>query len=276
MLFRSKDLAAGNLADAAKKLAQAAAEQDAPSAERVNAALKEALDHLAEQRDRVSKQIEKLQQQAAGGRQDLLKRIAETVNELAQQGKAVAREGGASKQGAQKKMTDDDLRRLLGALENLKDQQQQRGEQGDGPQGGAPQQGQQREGEADGGGKVAMLNFSRGENSSADPEEGFNSPSGKPGNGKDRDTTKDPFGAKSDAPKEAAQQVRSRGQLGEGESLSALIPSAEAGDEKAARRYREIYDAAAFTAEDAVTQENIPLGARFLIRRYFEAIRPKQ
>ena len=42
------------------------------------------------------------------------------------------------------------------------------------------------------------------------------------------------------------------------------------------RRYRELYDAASFAAEDAVTQENIPLGARFLIRRYFQAIRPKQ
>ena len=62
----------------------------------------------------------------------------------------------------------------------------------------------------------------------------------------------------------------------EGESLSVLIPSAAAGDAKAERRYRELYDAASSAAEDAVTQENIPLGARFLIRRYFQAIRPKQ
>ncbi len=108
------------------------------------------------------------------------------------------------------------------------------------------------------------------------PEDGLESPSGKPGNGKDRDTTRDPFGAKSDGAKDAAPKAQNRGQLGEGESLSTLIPSAAAGDEKAARRYRELYDAASFAAEDAVTQENIPLGARFLIRRYFHAIRPKQ
>jgi hypothetical protein len=29
-------------------------------------------------------------------------------------------------------------------------------------------------------------------------------------------------------------------------------------------------------AEDAVQQENIPLGSRLLIKRYFEAIRPKE
>ncbi len=108
------------------------------------------------------------------------------------------------------------------------------------------------------------------------PEDSINFPSGKPGSGKDRDTTKDPFGTKSAAEKDAARKEQGAGQLGAGESLSVLIPSAAAGDEKAVRRYRELYDAASFAAEDAVTQENIPLGARFLIRRYFQAIRPKQ
>ena len=268
----AKDIVGGNLADAAKKLAQAAAGQDAPSEEAVRETLKQALDHLAERREQVSKQIEKLQQRAADGRQDLLKKIADSLNELAQQGKNVARDGkGAAQQDAQKKMTDEDLKRLLGALENLKDQQQ-----GDGPEGGEPQPGEPKEGDGDREGKVAMLNFSSGEKPSGNPEDGIKSPSGKPGNDGDKDTTKDPFGAKSAAPKSAARKEQDAVQLGAGESLSALIPSAAAGDEKAARRYRELYDAAAFAAEDAVTQENIPLGARFLIRRYFQAIRPKQ
>jgi len=266
----AKDIASGNLADAAKKLAQAA--KDESSAEQVNATLKQALDHLAEQRDRVSKQIEKLQQAGEDGRQDLLKRVADAVNDLAQQGKNVAREGKDGAKGEQKKMTDEDLRRLLGALEGLKDQQQQ----GDGPPGGQPQQGEPRGGGEEGEGKVAMLNFSHRENPGAMDEDSIKSPSGKPGNGKDKDTTKDPFGANSAAPKSAARKEQEAVQLAAGESLSALIPSAAAGDEKAARRYRELYDTASFAAEDAVTQENIPLGARFLIRRYFQAIRPKQ
>ncbi len=269
----AKDIAGGNLAEAAKKLAETA--KDESSAEQVNATLKQALDHLAERREEVSKQIEKLQQAGEGGRRDLLKRIAEALNDLAQQGKNVARDGKGSPKSEQKKMTDDDLRRLLGALEGIKDQQQ-RQQEGDGPQGGQPQPGEQKEGEANGDGKVAMLNFPTGEKPGETPGESIHFPSGKPGNGTDRDTTKDPFGAKSAAPNDAARKEQNAGQLGEGESLSALIPSAAAGDEKAVRRYRELYDAAAFAAEDAVTQENIPLGARFLIRRYFQAIRPKQ
>ncbi len=269
----AKDIAGGNLAEAAKKLAQTA--QDKPLAEQVNATLKQALDHLAERREEVSKQIEKLQQGGEGGRQDLMKQIADALNDLAQQGKNVAREGKAGSKGEQKKMTDDDLRRLLGALEGMKDQQR-RQQEGDGPQVGPPQPGEPKQGDASGEGKVAMLNFSTGERPGRDSQDSIHSPSGKPGDDGDKDTTKDPFGANSAAPKSAARKEQDAVQLGAGESLSALIPSAAAGDEKAARRYRELYDAASFAAEDAVTQENIPLGARFLIRRYFEAIRPKQ
>ena len=267
----AKDIAGGNLAEAAKKIA-AAAQDDSPNGDAVRDTLKQALDHLAEKRGEVSKQIEKLQQQAASGRQDLLKQLAETLNDLAQQGKNVARDGKGAQQDAQKKMTDEDLKRLLGALENLKNQQQQ----GDGPQGGEPQPGEPGAGDGDREGKVAMLNFSTGERPGRNSEGSLNSPSGKPGTDGDRDTTKDPFGKKSDAPKSAVRKEQEAVQLGAGESLSTLIPSAAAGDEKAVRRYRELYDTASFAAEDAVTQENIPLGARFLIRRYFQAIRPKQ
>ena len=53
------------------------------------------------------------------------------------------------------------------------------------------------------------------------------------------------------------------------------MPSAAAGDAKATRRYKELTEAAASAAEDAVMQETIPLGARFLIKRYFDAIRAR-
>jgi len=66
-----------------------------------------------------------------------------------------------------------------------------------------------------------------------------------------------------------------KGQLSEGESLSMMLPAV--GDKsKAARRYKELYEAAAGAAENAVEQENIPLGSRFLIKRYFESIRPQE
>jgi hypothetical protein len=53
-----------------------------------------------------------------------------------------------------------------------------------------------------------------------------------------------------------------------------MMPSA-ADNSKAARRYKELVEAAAASAEDAVEQEEIPLGSRFLVKRYFESIRPK-
>jgi hypothetical protein len=37
-----------------------------------------------------------------------------------------------------------------------------------------------------------------------------------------------------------------------------------------------LYDSLAPAAEDAVVQEEIPLGSRLLLRRYFEAIRPQE
>ena len=163
-------------------------------------------------------------------------------------------------------MTDEDLKKLLGALQNLKNQQQ-----GEGPAGGEPQ-----EGEGDPNGPIAMLNFGKGKNPDENPGDGINFPSGQPGTDKDKGTTENPFGKQGAEAKDAAKKDQLSGRFGEGESLSALIPTAAAGGEKATRRYKELYDAAAADAEDAVTQENIPLGSRFLIKRYFEAIRPKQ
>ena len=54
-----------------------------------------------------------------------------------------------------------------------------------------------------------------------------------------------------------------------------MLPSA--GDtSKSARRYKELYESIAGAAENSVEQENIPLGSRFLIKRYFESIRPRE
>ena len=263
----AKDMQGGNLADAAKKLAQAAQQQDAPSEEQVRKEIQQALDHLAERKEQLSKEMEQLRNAAKageGGRQDLLQQLADMLNDLQQQGKTAGRKDakGAGQKGAGKPMTDEDLKKLLGALQNLKNQQQ-----GQGPLGGEPQ-----EGEGDPQGAIAMLNFGKGKQ----PGEDANFPSGQPGTGKDKGTTESPFGKQGADPKLAGQKDSLSGKFGEGESLSALIPTAAAGNEKATRRYQQLYDAAASDAEDAVTQENIPLGSRFLIRRYFEAIRPKQ
>ena len=265
----AKDMLGGNLAGAAKKLAEAAQQPEAPSEEQVRKTIQQALDHLAQRKEQLSKEIEKLREQAKageGGRQDLLQQVADMLNDLQQQGKmAERRDGkGAGQKGAGKPMTDEDLKKLLGALQNLKNQQQ-----GEGSAGGEPQEGDPQ-------GPIAMLNFGKGKNAGENPGEGVNFPSGQTGTEKDMGTTENPFGKQGAEAKDAATKDQLSGRFGEGESLSALIPTVAAGGEKATRRYKELYEAAAADAEGAVTQEAIPLGSRFLIKRYFEAIRPKQ
>ena len=63
--------------------------------------------------------------------------------------------------------------------------------------------------------------------------------------------------------------------MGEGESLRDFTIAA-GDDSKSSQRYRNLYNAMAPAAEDALLQENIPLGSRFFIKRYFQNIRPKE
>jgi hypothetical protein len=257
----AKDIQAGDLAGAAKKMEDAAARQDESSAKEISRTLKEALDHLAERREQASKQIEKLQRESAeGGRGELLKQIAEVLNEMQPQSK------GAGAKGTGKPMTDDDLKKLLGALQEMKNQQQ------GGEAGGAEPQ----DGEPGSDGPIAMSDFGQRGNAAGDPGDALNAPTGVPGMDGEKGASGDPLAKRGDDARDAARKEQLSGRLAEGETLSALIPSAAAGDEKAARRYKELYEAAAGYAEDAVAQEELPLGSRFLIKRYFEAIRPKQ
>jgi hypothetical protein len=157
------------------------------------------------------------------------------------------------------------MKELLSALENAKFSE------GNGPSDGQQQPGGQKPGD---GGQVAIQSFSNG-NSDGPPQPGdAQSPSGKPGSERDFGTSATPFGAKNPE-QEKGGELALKGQLGQGETLSMMLPSA--GDQsRAARRYKDLYEAAAANAQDAVQQENIPLGSRFLIKRYFESIRPQE
>ena len=278
----AKDLQQGNFAEAARKLAEAA--KDQPTAERAQKVLQDALDHLARQKEQLSKQLETMRQAGNNGangangpdaeHQQLLQQLSDVLNQMKEGGQLSQQpqKGGKSGQAPPggKPMTDEDLKHLLGALQRMKEDQQNGG--------GEPQPGQ-GEGEKDGQGKsspsaISMQSFSEKEQDGQPGDGDPSIPSGKPGTDKDKGTTASPFGAPSSAP-DKGQQQQVTGKLGEGESLSTLVPSAAKGDAKATRRYKELTEAAAADAADAVDQENIPLGARYLIRRYFEAIRAK-
>ena len=53
------------------------------------------------------------------------------------------------------------------------------------------------------------------------------------------------------------------------------LVGATANPARASRGYRNLYEAIAPAEQNSVEQENIPLGSRFFVRRYFENIRPQ-
>ena len=101
-------------------------------------------------------------------------------------------------------------------------------------------------------------------------------PSGLPGTEKD-------FGRGEDIARQAeplnpaaSSEDFVEGEIGDGTSLIALFRAAGNDDPQARRAYRNAYQTAAPAALDAVSREQIPAGSRLLVRRYFEAIRPKE
>ena len=280
----AEDMKRGNFAEAAKKLDEAA--KNPETAEQAEKSLERALEHLSQQKEQLSKQMEQLrdnarQASASGERQQLLQQLSQALNELQKQGRlAKGKDGkGGEKQEQQqpqpqaggKEMTDEDLKKMLGALQNLKNNEGPADDDAEGePQPGGDEQGE---------GQIRISNFGGKEPGSTQPgteEKGEQFPTGQPGDKDEKGTTKDPFGRQQTATTENGKETQAKGQLGTGESLSAMVPSAPAADEKTKRRYRELYQAASADAEAAVLQESIPLGSRFLIKRYFESIRPKE
>lgn len=279
----AEEMKRGNFAEAAKKLDEAA--KNPETAEQAEKSLESALEHLSQQKEQLSKQMEQLrdnarQASASGERQQLLQQLSQALNELQKQGKlAKGKDGKAGEKQEQqpqqpaggKEMTDDDLKKMLGALQNLKNNEGPADEDAEGePQPGGDEQGE---------GQIRISNFGGKEPGSTQPgngEKGEQFPTGQPGDKDEKGTTKDPFGQQQTAAAESGKESQAKGQLGTGESLSAMVPSSPAADEKTKRRYRELYQAASADAEAAVLQESIPLGSRFLIKRYFESIRPKE
>lgn len=252
-----KALNENNLAEAQKALERARQEQQAsanpPSEEQVEKALSDAMKNLAERRQlsqALQRLAEQMQQQSGSLSQQAMQQLAQMLQQAQQN-----QPGGNS---AQRQMT---LQELISALENAKF--------GDGP--GQQQPGDSKPGD---GQQVTIQSFAQRDSSNSPQSGDAQSPTGKPGSERDFGTTATPFGEKSSA-QERGGDFALKGQLGQGETLSMMLPSA--GDQsRSARRYKDLYDAAAATAQDAVQQENIPLGSRFLIKRYFESIRPQE
>jgi hypothetical protein len=201
----------------------------------------------------LQKFVEQAKKQAGGGMsQQAMKQLREMMEQMSRQ-----QQGDADNGQQERQMT---LQEMIAALENMKF-----GE-GQANQGSESQQ-------VPGGPQISIDSFGS-TNPQGQPRLGnADRPSGRPGSERDFGTTDTPFGEKSD-PQDKGGELALKGRLGQGETLSMMMPST-ADNSKAARRYKELVEAAAASAEDAVEQEEIPLGSRFLVKRYFESIRPR-
>jgi hypothetical protein len=101
-------------------------------------------------------------------------------------------------------------------------------------------------------------------------------PGGAPGSENDPGRGKDLSQENEGADQTPGSEDFIAGQTGEGASLVELFHTAGNDDPRARRAYHSAYQAAEPAALDAVSHEQIPAGSRLLVRRYFEAIRPKE
>ena len=262
----AKAMESGDPAKAAEELEKAmqqlALNKDERTEQQIQQALEQALKRLAQQKQlseamqKLAQEMQRAQAEKGGLSSEAMKQLAQMLKQLPRGQRSQQNQGGQQK--------EQTLQQLLAALQNMK-----YGE-GDGKPGGDP-----KPGDAKTQGLVAMQSFAPG-NKDGEPGAGdLRMPSGQPGSERDTGTTDSPFGKERNDPGKEALAKQLTGRLGEGESLSQFLPSA-GDDSKSGRRYKELYEAMAPAAEEAVLQENIPLGSRFFIKRYFESIRPKE
>ncbi len=100
-------------------------------------------------------------------------------------------------------------------------------------------------------------------------------PGGAPGSEKDLGQGADLGGGNPALSEAGGPEEFVAGQMGDGASLVEMLRAAGGDDPAARRAWKSAYQSAAPAALDAVSQEEIPAGSRLLVKRYFEAIRPK-
>lgn len=251
-------LEAGKAADAAAKLEQLAKErQQDLQLDEIARALQEAMRNLAQnQRSDAGRQLEQSMQQGSSASQ-ALQRLAQQLRNSPGGAKQDQQQGN----GNGERQT---LKAALAALQNMKYSSRQPNATADSPQ--------------KNGAQTSVQSFSRASQSQKNGEQHAaiaDLPTGAPGSEHDEGTTKTPLGDPQKKSADMGTAAHVDGQLGAGQSLHDFI-SATGDTSKSQRSYRDLYNAMLPAAEDALMQESIPPGSRFYIKRYFEAIRPKE
>jgi hypothetical protein len=249
----AEEMKAGNNPAAADELERTAkkAEAEGEGSDAANAenALRQALDRLAQQQQLSSNALRQL----TPGQQSALQRLADALRQMPPS-------QGAKQKRQQSQGSQQSLNNLLTALQNMKF-----GEGKPGPQ--SP------DGQDQPGSQVMQIAPSTAENKSS---QSVDLPGASPNAGeKDTGTTDTPFGKDQEHAKKSADVALSGNQAEKGPSYSQALPGG-LDVSRSSREYKRLYDALAPEAESAVVQEDIPLGSRLFIKRYFESIRPTQ
>ncbi len=223
------------------------------------------------EKNEVARQMEQAAQGAQSGQgqlsQPMLQRLADLLRRAGQNGSPSSPQAANGKGGPP--MTEKQLQDLINSLENMKEGLRPGEGEGDEKTAGQLQDSQ-------GGGPSMLATVeSFGQKASGNPSAG-DKPSGMPGGEHDSGHPDQLYGDKSTDAAKAGNAKRLEGLLGEGESLQELTAAGGGGPARAGRRYKELYEAMAPAAQESVEQENIPLGSRQYIRRYFENIRPQE
>ena len=222
---------------------------------------------LSEQEsNEVARQMQEAAQAGQSGQAQLsaqaMQRLAELMRQAGKNGGQRQASNGSGAQGGP--MSEQQMQDLLNALENMKDGLQPGG---DGQMPGPPTDGQE------GGKSLALVESFAKKNGGERP--GGRQPAGC----RAANTTAGPndqllADRAAEAQKSEGPSTRLEGMLGDGASLQELV-GATANPARAGRGYRDLYEAIAPAEQNSVEQENIPLGSRFFVRRYFENIRPQ-
>jgi len=243
----------GKTDEAAAKLEKLLQQQkENPQLDKAGQAVQQALAQLAEnQKGEISKE---LQQSSASGSQ-ALQRLAEALRKAAGNAQQQNDTAGSKSQ--------ETMRNILSELQAMKYGSL-------GSQAGSDS----RQGDASAP-KMIMQSTAPQSAQGQSPLVSTSVPGGTHGEHDDTGTTKDPYGAPQKKSGVAPPPVQLNGASGEGQSLHDFMTAA--GDHsQSSLQYRQLYNSMLPAAEEAVMQENIPLGSRFYIKRYFENIRPKE
>jgi hypothetical protein len=255
----------------------------------------EHLDREKSRAERSQKQMSELDKQLAQAAQDLMKDAGQSAQDLQQGAQDINR---MAKQETSEEQKKELLRKLQEMRELMRQQgkggkdqlerlkkfgQRARGQSGSSegqgeeqPGGGQKKDGPLRLGNGSGGPsiEIPMAQSGRGESQGSSDK----SPGGsEPGSGQRAGTGHDPnlSGAATDLKGKTVDVTAAGADTGQGAASSQVIyGAAERGF--VGRGYKQVFTDYQTVAEQTLSQDEIPSGYRFYVRRYFQLIRPRE